>query len=282
MGGRLAQDIFDRVTCWASWRRLSAPSRAARSLSCARWLRFGRDDTPARSSSCRESRPLRQPGRPASVGAGIACGRGGYRFLIQLFGHDTRWSWAGEAVVTTVSRSASMHADRRRQAMAVNIAGYCRGRRPKRPDANFSALRILHSQPRQGCVYRGSGMAFEITPTAIRAQSMTASAASLPDARTRWARTPWGNATSGCSIAPAGRIEQAIAAYQERSRQLSGMSRPGCRCRSLSSFQELRIPIGKANASMLHDGAIELAAENYKGGAGLAPQLYVLLVQPRQ
>jgi hypothetical protein len=98
-----------------------------------------------------QSRLLRQPGRPASIGAGIA-GRGG-RFLVQS-GHDARWSESGDAVVTTVSRFVP-HARPRSPTMAVSIAGYFRSR-PRNVRTQISRSEDFQLQPRQDFVYQDS------------------------------------------------------------------------------------------------------------------------------
>ena len=95
---------------------------------------------------------------------------------------------------------------------------------------------------------------------------MTASAASLPDAE------PAGSHAVrqlhiGLQHRAAGRIEQAIAAYQEG---LAVIGNEPAGCVSIETVSELHSNLG--NACMLR-GDLELAAENYKAALRLAPQL---------
>ena len=98
-----------------------------------------------------QSRLLRQPGSPASVGAGMA-GRGG-RFLFQS-GHDTRWSESGTPLLPRSADSSRMR-EPRAPATAVSIAGYFRGRL-RNVRTQISRSKDSQLQPRQDFVYQDS------------------------------------------------------------------------------------------------------------------------------
>lgn len=95
---------------------------------------------------------------------------------------------------------------------------------------------------------------------------MTALAASLPDAEPAGSRAEQ-QLRIGLQHRAAGRIEQAIAAYQ-CGLAVVGNEPPGCV--SVETASELHSNFG--NACMLR-GDLELAAENYKAALRLAPQL---------
>ena len=252
-------------------RRLSAPSRTARSISVSIGVARGHG-APADRRAAAASTPA-PAGAPSIDRCAVArAGREG-RVLFQS-GHDARWSWASESPLLPRSANSRPY---RESPIARDGGQYCRifplppsetsgSKFPAATIPNCSGGRILFTKNLHG----------RFTSTATKRQSDDRVSHLSPGRRNRRLRTPTQQLRIGLEHHAAGRIDEAMPPISAVSPR-PGMSRPDCVLR--------RDDCGAARQSRqcLHGSRrSRIGGRKLQGGIAAGAASDVLLVQPRQ